>query len=41
MEMLILFGFVVVPLAAFGLFAMHKAQQQERKEREAELQAKS
>ena len=38
MEMLILFGAIVVPLSAFGLFAMYKAQQEERKEKEAELQ---
>jgi biopolymer transport protein ExbB/TolQ len=41
MEMLILFGVVVVPLAAFGLFSMYKAQKEERKEKEAELQAQN
>ena len=30
---------VGLPLCAFGLFAMYKARQQERKEREEELQA--
>ena len=41
MEMLILFGIVGVPLIAFGLFATYKGQQEERKEREAELQAQN
>jgi preprotein translocase subunit YajC len=41
MEMLILFCVVVVPLSAFGLFAMYKAQQEERKEQEAELNAQN
>jgi hypothetical protein len=38
MEMLILFCIVGVPLFLFALFAQHKAQQEERKEKEAELQ---
>jgi preprotein translocase subunit YajC len=41
MEMLILFCTIVVPLCAFGLFSMYKAQKEERKEREAELQAQN
>jgi preprotein translocase subunit YajC len=41
MEMLILFGIVGVPLIAFGFFAMYKAQKEERKEQEAELQAQN
>jgi len=41
MEILILFGIVGVPLIAFGFFAMHKAQQEERKEKEAELHAQN
>jgi hypothetical protein len=41
MEMLILFGVVGVPLFLFGLFAQHKAQQEERKEKEAELHAQN
>jgi hypothetical protein len=41
MEMLILFGIVGVPLFALALFAMHKERQEERKEKEAELQAQN
>ena len=32
MEMLIIFGIVVVPLFLIGLFAMYKERQAERKE---------
>jgi len=38
MEILILFGIVGVPLIAFGFFAMYKAQKEERKEQELNLQ---
>jgi len=41
MEMLILFGIVGVPLFLFGLFAQHKAQQEERKEQQANLSVQS
>ena len=36
MEILILFGIVVVPLFLIALFAMHKAKQEERKEKTAQ-----
>jgi len=41
MEMLILFGIVGIPLFLFGLFAQHKAQQEERKEKEMQLHAQN
>jgi hypothetical protein len=34
MEILILFGVVVVPLFIFGLFAMYKERQEKRKEQQ-------
>ena len=37
MEMLILFGIVGVPLFLFALFAQHKAQQEERKEKKVKI----
>jgi len=41
MEMLILFVGIFIPLFAMALFAMHKEQQEERKEKEAELQGQN
>jgi preprotein translocase subunit YajC len=41
MEMLILFGIVGVPLISFCFFAMYKAQQEERKEQQADLQVQN
>jgi len=35
MEILILFGVVVVPLFLFGLFAMYMERREERKERQS------
>jgi len=34
MEILILFGIVGVPLITFGLFAMYKEREEERKQQE-------
>jgi len=41
MEILILFGIVGVPLITFGFFAMYKAQKEERKEQQVQLQAQN
>jgi preprotein translocase subunit YajC len=38
MEILILFGMVVVPLFAIALFAMYKERQEKRKEQQMDLQ---
>jgi preprotein translocase subunit YajC len=41
MEILILFVGIFIPLFAIALFAMYKEQQEERKEKEAELHAQN